>query len=159
MSHKGAYACIVLPCSASRHWVLPQACLGEILTLATGDESPPAEISWRGEQVPVIDFGAGGEARWRDPQTGSGLIAVLLGREGESCRFWGVAVRGTGLGVADLDGEEMEDLPDAVQDYASAAFRLQENVYQVPDLLAIQRAIGAGELTSGEATHVHQLEQ
>jgi hypothetical protein len=159
MSRNPAYACIVLPCSADRHWILPQACLGEILTLATSGELPPAEIVWRGELVPVVDFGAGGEALWRDPKTGSGLIAVLLGREGESCRFWAVAVRGTGLGVASLDEEEMEDLPEAVQDYASAAFRLQENVYQVPDLLAIQRAIGAGELTSGEATHVHQLEQ
>ena len=87
------------------------------------------------------------------------MIAVLLGREGESCRFWGIALRGNGLRVASLDEEELEDLPEAAQDYASAAFRLQENVYQVPDLLAIQRAIGAGELTSGEASHVHQLEQ
>lgn len=159
MNQKAAYSCIVLPCSASRHWVLPQACLGEIVTLATGDEQPPAEIIWRGEQVSVVDFGVGGEALWRDPRTGSGLIAVLLGREGESCPFWGVALRGAGLGVASLDGKELEDLPEAAQDYASAAFRLQENVYQVPDLLAIQRAIGAGELTPGELTHVYQLEQ
>ncbi len=159
MKQNADYACIVLPCSASRRWVLPQACLGEILTLATTDESPPAEIGWRGERVPVVDFGMGDEALWLDPKTGSGLIAVLLGREGERCRFWGVALRGAGLGVANLDEAEIEDLPEAVQDFASAVFRLQDNVYQVPDLLAIQRAIGAGELSSGEVTHGHQLEQ
>lgn len=159
MSEQAAYPCIVLPCSASRLWVLPQACLGEIVTVATTDELPPGEISWRGETVPVVDFGAGDDASWRDTLTGCGLIAILLGRDGENCRFWGVALRGAGLGVAMLGEGEIEDVPEAVQEYACAAFRLQEIIYQVPDLLAIQRAIGQGVLITGEAAHGHQLEQ
>ena len=38
--------------------------------------------------------------------------------------------------------------PEALQDYACAAFRLHETVYQIPDLAAVQRAIGEGILVS-----------
>jgi hypothetical protein len=38
-------------------------------------------------------------------------------------------------------------VPDEVLDYATAAFRMSGRVYQVPDILALQRAIGAGSTT------------
>ena len=159
MTNRAGYPCIALPCSASRLWLIPQICLGEIVTLATAQELPPAQIFWRGELVPVVDFGAGEQAGWRDSRTGSGLVAVILGQEGQSCRFWGLALRGAGLGVVTLAGAEPEDLPEALQDYACAAFRLHETVYQIPDLAAVQRAIGEGILVSPDAAHGHQLEQ
>ena len=60
---------------------------------------------------------------------------MLLGQRDEGCRYFGVAVRGGLLSVSTLDDDEIEDLPDAVQDYATAAFRMKGHVYQVPDLL------------------------
>jgi len=159
MSTEALQTCILLPCSATRLWAVPQACLGEIVTLAAADERPPPLLSWRGESIPVVDFGGDGDPAWRDPRTGSGLIAVILGLEGETCRYWGVALRGTGLGVARLGAAELEDLPDAVQEHALAAFRLRDTVYQVPDLLTIQRAIGEGGLTDREQCHAQPLEQ
>lgn len=159
MSTEVLHTCILLPCSATRLWAVPQTCLGEIVTVAAADDGPPPLISWRGESIPVVDFGADGDPAWRDPRTGSGLIAVMLGFADEPCHYWGVALRGSGLGVAQLGAVELEDLPDAVQDHASAAFRLHDTVYQVPDLLAIQRTIGEGGLTARERCHAQQLEQ
>jgi chemotaxis signal transduction protein len=136
---------VLLPCSAERSWAIPQRCLGEIVTVPATGELPPDEISWRGESVPVFDFGRQGEVPWRDQRGDTGLVAVVLGQRDEACRYFGVAVRGGSLGVSSLLEEEIEDLPEALLDYASAAFRMNGNVYQVPDLLALQRAIGSGE--------------
>lgn len=151
--------CVLLSCAASRNWAVPQACLGEIVTLAAADDRPPGEIQWRGESVPVVDFGSGDALPWRDARTGSGLVAVLLGRRGESYPYWGVAVRGAGLGAECLGEADIEDLPDAVQDYAIAAFRLRDVVYQVPDLVAIQRDLDKQRLKIGEYASVQQMEQ
>ena len=137
--------CVLLPCSSQRLWVVPQRCLGEIVTVAAYTDQPPEEISWRGEIVPVADFGRQDSLPWRDQRGGTGLVAVMLGQRDEACSYFGVAVRGPNLGVSRLVDEEVEDIPGAPPDYASATFRMHGHVYQVPDLLALQRAIGSGE--------------
>jgi chemotaxis signal transduction protein len=111
---------------------------------ATGD-LPPEEISWRGESIRVVDFGRQDAEPWRDQRGDTGLIAIVLGQRDEACSYFGVAVRGGNLGVSSLADQEIEDLPEALLDYATAAFRMNGNIYQVPDLLALQRAIGRGE--------------
>jgi hypothetical protein len=150
MSDALSRMCVLLPCSASRLWAVPQCCLGEIVTVPALADQPPDEITWRGEVVPVVDFGCAGDSPWRDQRGGVGLVAIMLGRQDEPCRYWGVAVRGEGLGVSELTENTVEDLPDAVLDYASAAFRLGDIVYQVPDLLAVQRAMVCGGINKRE---------
>lgn len=110
--------------------------------MAADSDQPPAEIEWRGERVPVLEFGRDDGLPWRDARGGTGLVAVVLGLRGEGCRYWGVAVRGEGLGVRSVDEGEIEDLPDAVLEHAIAAFRLGDVVYQVPDLPALQQSLG-----------------
>jgi chemotaxis signal transduction protein len=138
-------SCVLLPCSSKRSWVLPQRCLGEIVTLVAADDRPPGEINWRGENVPVVDFGQRDAVPWRDQRSGTGLIAVVLGQRDETCRFFGVAVRGANLGICTLAAEEIEDIPDPLPPYTSACFRMNGSTYQVPDLIALQRAIGSGD--------------
>jgi chemotaxis signal transduction protein len=141
-----AFGCyVLLPCSSERSWVVPQRCLGEIVTVASSEEQPPAEISWRGQLVPVIDLGSGDTLPWRDHRGGTGLVAVVLGQRDETCKYFGVAVRGGALGVSDLPEDDIEDLPDSESDFVTAAFRMDGKEYQVPDLLALQRAISAGD--------------
>jgi len=149
MSEMSSHSCVMLPCSSDRFWVVPQSCLGEIVTVPASEDQPPAAIEWRGENVPVVDFGREGPLCWRDPRGASGLVAIILGQRDETYRYFGIALRGGGgaLGVGTLDDETVEDLPpDAVLDYSTAAFRMRGNIYQVPDLLALQRAIGAGDI-------------
>ena len=145
MSEMTFGSCVVVPCSSEQSWVVPQRCLGEIVTISASAEQPPLEISWRGEVVPVVDFGSKDSQPWRDRRGGAGLVAVILGQRGEACEYFGVAVRGAGLGVSQLTEDDMEDLPETVLDYATAAFRMNGDIYQVPDLLSLQRAIGAGD--------------
>jgi len=144
MSDNTFGCCVLLPCSSERFWVVPQRCLGEIVTVSCREEQPPAEIEWRGRVVPVIDFGRGDTLPWRDHRGGAGLIAIVLGQRDEACQYFGVAVRGGALGVSDLPEGDIEDLPDVELDFTTAAFRMNGNIYQVPDLLALQRAIGVG---------------
>lgn len=144
MTDDAARSCVLVPFSTGRAWAIPQSCLGEIVTVATTEEQPPASLEWRGETIPVMDVADHGGAPWRDHRAGCGLIAVLLGQQGEACRYWGIAVRGEGLGIGNLSDPELEDLPEAAGEHAMAAFRLQGRVYEVPDLLSLQRA--AGEL-------------
>lgn len=140
--------CVLLPCSPSQAWAVPQKCLAEIVTVQADSEHPPQEISWRGEPVPVLDFSDTADLGWRDSRSGAGLVAVLLGLEGAGCRYWGVAVRGEGLGISEVNEDEMEDLPDSVLEHASAAFRMRGKVYQVPDLDALQDSIGVDGTTA-----------
>jgi len=135
--------CVLLPCSGSEYWAVPQNALAEIVTLQAVSEQPPEELQWRTETVPVLDFGRDDGSRWRERLGGTGLVAVLLGLEGEECNYWGVAVRGEGLAVKRVSPEEVVDAPDAVAEYASAAFVLGGVTYQVPDLVALQRKIAA----------------
>ena len=146
MSNALSRMCVLLPCSARRSWAVPQNCVGEIVTVPASADQPPAEISWRGEKVPVVDFGDEGDPAWCDPRGEAGLVAVILGPQDAPGNYWGVAVRGEGLGVSALTEEMIEDLPEAVLDYASAAFRLGDVVYQVPDLPALQQAVVSGDI-------------
>jgi len=130
--------CVLLTCSAQRRWAIPQSCLGEILTLPAEGDSVPAEVNWRGVDIPVMDFGTDGELPWLDPQSGTGLIAVILGVKGPGYDYWGVALRGRGLAMRDLQECDCEDRPDAVQEHSLAAFELEGHTYQVPDLPALQ---------------------
>ena len=135
--------CVFLPCSRTQSWAVPQNCLAEVVTVPAQSDQPPAEIEWRGETIPVLEFGRDDGLPWRDRRGGTGLIAVVLGLQGEGCRYWGVAVRGEGLGVRAVGEEEIEDMPDAVLEHAIAAFRLRGVVYQVPDLPALQQSLTA----------------
>ena len=137
--------CVLLPCAPEFSWVVPQSCLGEIVTVPCGQDQPPAVINWRGESVPVIDLGGSDAAPWRDQRGGAGLVAVLLGRADEACRYFGLAVRGVDLGVSELAQEQIEDLDEPLSDFAIAAFRMNEHTYQVPDLLALQRTLASRE--------------
>ena len=135
--------CVLLPCSGSEFWAVPQNALAEIVTLHAVPEQPPEVMQWRSESVPVLDFGRDDGSRWRERVGGSGLVAVLLGLEGEGCDYWGVAVRGEGLAVRRVAPADVRDAPDAVAEHASAAFVLGGVTYQVPDLVALQRRIAA----------------
>ncbi|MDZ7784132.1 MAG: hypothetical protein U5K56_14730 [Halioglobus sp.] len=135
--------CVLVPCSDTERWAVPQNCLAEILTINSKSAAPPDEVSWRGLTVPVVDFGAGSEIPWSDERVGTGLVAVFLGLKGEGCEYWGVAVRGSGLEVAALPSSEVSDRPEAVVEHAIAAFEYKAAVYQVPDLDRLQKKLAA----------------
>jgi hypothetical protein len=141
MSDDTARWCVLIPCSKREYWAVPQNCLAEIVTLHGDAGEPPEELSWRGELVPVLDFGGDEGPAWREQLGGSGLVAIFLGLEGEGCDYWGLAVRGDGLAVRQIASDAVQDVPDAALEYAAAAFRLEGEVYQVPDMLLLQRKI------------------
>lgn len=145
MSESAKRWCVLIPCSSTETWAVPQNCLGEILTVHTDDEQPPEKVAWRGETVPVLDFGHEIGPQWRDPGRGTGLVAVFLGLKGEDCSYWGVAVRGDGLRVLDLAAEEVEDVPDQVGEHATAAFSFKGVLCQVPDLDGFQKQFAANQ--------------
>ena len=138
MSEQNERMCVLLPCAANRRWAMPQNCLAEILTLPTSDDSVPREVRWRGVDIPVMDFGEDGSLPWRDSHNDTGLVAVLLGVKGAGFDYWGVALRGDGLSVRQVDLGQCTDRPEAVQEHALAAFELDGQTYQVPDLPALQ---------------------
>jgi hypothetical protein len=135
--------CVLLPLSGSERWAVPQNALAEIVTLHTDSGEPPEELAWRGELVPVLDFGHDDGVPWRERVGGTGLVAVFLGLERENCKYWGMAVRGTDLAVKQLLPDQVDDAPDEVVEHASAAFTLDGIIYQVPDLVALQRRVAA----------------
>lgn len=139
MSDEALTSCVLIPCSQSESWAVPQICLAEIFTLpgTTGNE-PPAEVEWRGQSVPVLDLGKEDGKSWHE-QRGAGLVAIFLGLEGEGCEYWGVAIRGEGLAIEKISSEQVTDAPDDVLPHATAAFRLNETLYQVPDLDGFQK--------------------
>ena len=132
---------VLMPCSKTESWAVPQNCLAEIVTVHGVSEQPPEELSWRGVTLPVLDFGYDDGSQWREQHGGTGLIAVFLGLADEGCDYWGVAIRGGGLAVKRLADEEIADTPEAILQHATAAFTLQGVVYQVPDLSALQKKI------------------
>lgn len=129
--------CVLLPCSSQETWALPQKCLAEIVTLPTEASSPPTELFWRGRDVPILDLDTGNVAPWRDSRAGTGLIAVMLGLEGGSWEYYGVALRGGGLKMKDLSREQIEDVPELALKESSAAFRMNGEVYQIPELASL----------------------
>ena len=145
MTDNTARWCVLIPCSKTETWAVPQNCLGEIVTLQTDSELPPDEVSWRDRVVPVLDFGSDDGSLWREPRRGTGLIAIFLGLKGEGCEYWGMAVRGEGLRVVSLSPEEVEDLPEQVGEHATAAFNYHGVLCQVPDLDGFQKTVAANQ--------------
>ena len=137
--HRETKWCVFLPCSGNVSWVVPQNCLAEIITFTADTEQPPEQIVWRGQEIPVLDLGAKGDAAWREERAGTGLIAVLLGLEGGGCDYWGVALRGEGLGMSDLAGVEVTDVVAQDEADTGARFQLDGYTYAVPDLMEMQR--------------------
>ena len=133
--------CVLIPCSNTETWAVPQNCLAEIMTLKTDTALPPDEVNWRGRTVPVLDFGSDDGSLWREPHRGAGLVAIFLGLRGEGCEYWGVAVRGEGLKVVSLSPEEVEDMPERTSQHATAAFIFNGVLCQVPDLDSFQKNI------------------
>jgi alanine racemase len=95
--------------------------------------------------LPVLDFGDDDSSAWREHRSGTGLVAIFLGLEGEGCDYWGVAIRGEGLAVKRVATGEVKDSHEAVREHACAAFSLHGTVYQVPDLAALQKKITASQ--------------
>ena len=143
MSDKPSRWCVLMPCSHAESWAVPQNCLAEIVTLHAVDAHPPPEISWRGQIVPVLDFGRRDGSRWYEKQRQSGLIAIFRGLRGEGCDYGGVAIRGHGLTIRDVATQALEDAPEDTLAHASAAFRMDGRLYQVPDLAQLQRELAA----------------
>jgi hypothetical protein len=133
--------CVLLPCSGTEFWAVPQNTLAEIVTLHDVGQRPPEQLYWRGVTVPVLDFGHDDGSPWREPVGGTGLVAVFLGLEGEGCNYWAMAVRGEGLAVRQISPEDVAEAPEAVLEHANSAFVLNGATYQVPDLVALQRRI------------------
>ena len=131
--------CVLVPCSGTETWAVPQNCLAEIVTLHTDATVPPDTVTWRDRSVPVLDLGREDGSQWGDPRRGVGLVAIFLGLKGEGCEYWGLAVRGDGLKVVSLSLDAMEDRPDEVKPHATAAFTFEGVLCQVPDLDSFQR--------------------
>ena len=129
--------CVLLPCSSQETWAVPQKCLAEIVTLPAEGLLPPAKLFWRGRDVPVLDLDMDDAAPWRDSRAATGLIAVVLGLKGGSWDYYGVALRGGGLTMKDLSREEIEDVPELVFEGSSSAFRMNGDVYQIPDMASL----------------------
>lgn len=134
--------CVLLPCSETERWAIPQNCLAEIVTYSGDEDSPPREIDWRGQVIPVLDLQDSDDQSWRNR-----LIAVVLGLEGEGLEYWGVALRGDGLTAVNLAESAVEDLDTVTGEHSSATFRLGAQEYQVPDLLALQKHMTASHAT------------
>jgi len=139
MSETTRRMCVFLPCTRDIRWAVPQNSLGEILTVPARGDRAPAQIEWRGQTVPVLDFGAGDAKSWCVDGSDTGLVAVFLGLRGEESGYWGVVLRGEGLGVWRLEDEQCRDIPGDASEYSLAAFEHAGRVYQVPDLPALQR--------------------
>ncbi|RLQ23786.1 hypothetical protein DWB85_01135 [Seongchinamella sediminis] len=130
---------------------MPQNCLAEILTLPADADLAPVEVNWRGVDIPVMDPGADSGTPWRESGNSSGLVAVILGVRGNGPDYWGVALRGTGLSVRNIDAADCVDLP-AVEEYYLAAFEVGGQVCQVPDLPALQGLFSQPDTSARVAT-------
>lgn len=139
MSETGNRMCVFLPCSRDIRWAVPQNSLGEIVTVPACGGGAPAEIEWRGQNVPVMDFAAAEAQPWCTDGSETGHVAVFLALAGEDSGYWGVALRGEGLGVWRLEDEECREVTEVASEYSLAAFEHAGRVYQVPDLPALQR--------------------
>jgi len=143
MIDDASHWCALLPCSSNLSLAVPQNCLAEIVTLHTAREEPPEKIRWRGNSVPVVNFAPQGSSGWREERGGTGLLAIFRGLQGEGCDYWAIAVRGEGLKVTNITAEGIEDAPDETLELSTTAFRLNDKIYQVPDLTSLQQKIAA----------------
>lgn len=136
-------SCVLIPCSETERWAVPQACLAHIQVVKSTSESPPEVVLWRGREVPVMDRGRNGALPWAERRAGTGLVAIFIGLEEEGCEYWGVAVRGEGLDIARLTQDNMRDAADQAMEDAVSAFIYNDVLYQVPDLNGLQKQIAA----------------
>ncbi|GHD34711.1 hypothetical protein [Parahalioglobus pacificus] len=136
MENAAPQQCIILPCTADDFWAVPENALAEILTLPAEGQHPPATVEWRGREIPVLDLGSDAD-HWGKRHGGTGLIAVLRGLSSSGPEFWGVCLRELGLRIEVLT-EEAEDASANAAEYAVGAFRQGEELYQVPDLQALE---------------------
>ncbi|MFT4518347.1 MAG: hypothetical protein ACI9JM_000728 [Halioglobus sp.] len=141
MTEDTARRCVLIPCSNTETWAVPQICLAEILMLPAAMNKPPGQVTWRDRIVPILDMGEDDGSVWCKSSRASGLVAIFLGLEGEACKYWGVAVRGDSLAAAKILPEDVEDAPEAKLQHAAAAFHLKGVLYQVPDLDSLQKRI------------------
>ena len=133
--------CVALPCTETDLWAVPENSLAEIVALAAEHQTPPAELEWRGQRIPVLDLQSG-DQHWGLRHGGTGLIAVMRGLDPSSTAFWGVCLREHGLRVVDLPAQP-DDAAEEAAEYALGAFRHNGALFQVPDLAALQqRAAG-----------------
>ncbi len=140
--------CVLIPCSSTETWAVPQNCLAEIVTLQTDAVLPPDQMNWREHTVPLLDLGREDDSQWQQPSRDAGLVAVFLGLKGEGCEYWGVAIRGQGLKVVALQPEEVEEVAEGVRDYASAAFMFNGVLCQVPDLDSFQKKVAVRQMVA-----------
>lgn len=120
------------------------------MTVLEPAEGPPVSIQWRGQSVPVLDYGRHGVADWKDPRVGTGLIAVMLGLEGSDYPCWGLALRNPqALTVACLEEDDIEDARESDESSTCTTFSYRGGAYEVPDLENIQRAMARGDLLDG----------
>lgn len=148
MSELVARWCVFLPCSKDEIWAVPQNSLAEIVTVQEASVNPPEQITWRGQEVPVLDLGEDGETPWRNPMGETGLIAVIVGLKGQASGYWAVALRGDGLAVKNIANEKIQDVPDKVMARSTSAFEMNNVVYQVPDLPELQTQVGELRLSA-----------
>lgn len=148
MSDNTKLWCALIPCSKTETLAVPQNCLAEIVTLQTDSLVPPRELVWRGRTVPVLDLGGDDGSSWQQPNREAGLVAIFLGLKGEGCEYWALAIRGVGLKVASLVSEELEEVTQGLQDYATAAFMLNGVLCQVPDLDNFQKRIAVSQMVA-----------
>ena len=140
--------CVLIPCSSTETWAVPQNCLAEIVTLQADTQQPPKQVQWRERTVPVLDLGYGDGSLWQQPRRETGLVAIFLGLKGEGCEYWGVAVRGERLVVAGLSPDTVEDVPGRALEHATAAFMFNGVLCQVPDLDAFQKRIASSQMAA-----------
>jgi hypothetical protein len=133
--------CVFLPLGSGETWAVSQNVVAEIVTVpATGSE-PPEELVWRGTTVSILDPGVATQTPWCDQYGRAGLVAVLLGLEGGDLQYWGVALRGQGLTIKDMHREAVEDARDEAHTDAITAFRLNQQLVQIPDLAMMQHKL------------------
>jgi len=141
MSNDERQWCIFLPCGKSETWAVSQNAVAEIIAVDAAGLEPPEQLMWRGESLPVFDPGLGTGTPWRENPGCTGLVAVLLGLEGAELQYWGVALRGKGLTIRDLRREAVEEAQDQAHEHAVTAFRLHEQLVQIPDLVMMQHQL------------------
>lgn len=141
MSNRSNRMCVLLPCGDELRWAVPQTCLAEILTLPSTGDVPPESVSWRGLDIAVFDIGAGSGTPWRTSQSGTGLVVIMLGVKDKGREYWGLAIRGDGLSVRNVQESDCRDMPDSMEEYSLAAFELDGATYQVPDLPTLQQRL------------------
>ena len=133
--------CIFLPCGKGETWAVSHNAVAEIVAVDAVGVEPPEQLMWRGNNLAVFDPGLGTGTPWREAPGSTGHVAVLLGLEGAALEYWGVALRGEGLTIKDLRREVIEEAQDRAKEHAVTAFRLHDQLVQIPDFAMMQHQL------------------